>query len=958
MQDNFMDDDDDIEEVDRSVLQGALGFVPHEQEADEDDNHHHHDHDADMHAMHLSLSPTPSHHTLYAYHHHHHHHAPPHQGSVSHLASVVVPDLHMAPTPTPMADLLAALTLNREYQAVLREQIRQVELAQVNNVELQSKIKAHLVHANKATSGRNKSSSSSSSSSTSSSSSSSTPSSSVVNMPASSSSSSSSSSTSLGSSSNIPINSDVQQAGGLSVGSSVAPRITPGTRYFADLDGNTPPENTDAVRKRDHISAVPTFTKFKKWTKEEIAHLAAGVRSMNLKQRYAEVQRRYAEADPDMLEEYNREVEAIKQLSAKELETATEGMDWDALARLHVKSRSGADCKIQWLNIDLPSLNKQAFNKDEDKKLIALAHKYRGHSWENIAQELGSGRSAVQCFRRYQRSLNANMMKSGWTQEDDDKLRDAVRKHGEKNWQQVANHLEGRTGQQCLHRWQKTLNPAIRRGRWSSAEDELLKAAVKHYGPKSWIKICQHVPGRTDVQCRERWVNVLCPDVNKGAWTPEEDSKLDEVAARHPPGAWADVAAEMGSRTDNQCWRRWKYIHRGEQVEEYKKSVQKRKKGLPANFVGREKERSDITAADFDDTLMAPVLEDAVRQPRRRRTTAIAAPIPTPIMPAPVPVPMTVPMTLPMTPMPIPMTSPIPMPIPIPMPMPQGAIPVLQSGYLPNIQPGPLSLDHVHAHGHLVGAASPYETIPSLSSHPLPIPHPHTHTHTHTHTHAHPYHTHHSHSLPLYSDAYHTIPHQDHHHEVPEDSSHTHTHTHIHSDSSLPPAPAPAPTDTTSIPHLPLVYPSPPIYRALYRLVSSLAPYWGQPNASTSSSSSSSTTTTSEPPSNDDDSFLETSPLSSASASGIPLALPHPSTTSSSSSSSSSSAMVPYPGVPAQTFPSTNVFDYVDSPDFQVLSLWFYSLFLLPLHKVMHETGYIPDDTEHIHDLDEDPDRP
>jgi hypothetical protein len=31
----------------------------------------------------------------------------------------------------------------------------------------------------------------------------------------------------------------------------------------------------------------------------------------------------------------------------------------------------------------------------------------------------------------------------------------------------------------------------------------------------------RHVPGRTDVQCRERWVNVLDPGVNCAPWTPE-----------------------------------------------------------------------------------------------------------------------------------------------------------------------------------------------------------------------------------------------------------------------------------------------------------------------------------------------------------------------------------------------------------------------------------------------------
>lgn len=39
-------------------------------------------------------------------------------------------------------------------------------------------------------------------------------------------------------------------------------------------------------------------------------------------------------------------------------------------------------------------------------------------------------------------------MKSKWTAEEDRILTEAVKRFGEKNWQQVANCLHGRTGQQ------------------------------------------------------------------------------------------------------------------------------------------------------------------------------------------------------------------------------------------------------------------------------------------------------------------------------------------------------------------------------------------------------------------------------------------------------------------------------------------------------------------------------
>lgn len=59
-----------------------------------------------------------------------------------------------------------------------------------------------------------------------------------------------------------------------------------------------------------------------------------------------------------------------------------------------------------------------------------------------------------------------------------------------------------------------------------NVREQMLVLAVKAYttqDPKNfpWVKIQMHVPGRTDVQCRERWVNILDPSINAGPWTEE-----------------------------------------------------------------------------------------------------------------------------------------------------------------------------------------------------------------------------------------------------------------------------------------------------------------------------------------------------------------------------------------------------------------------------------------------------
>ena len=53
---------------------------------------------------------------------------------------------------------------------------------------------------------------------------------------------------------------------------------------------------------------------------------------------------------------------------------------------------------------------------------------------------------------RYQRSLNACILKREWTVDEDAQLRTAVEDFGEGNWQLIASVLQGRTGTQCSNR--------------------------------------------------------------------------------------------------------------------------------------------------------------------------------------------------------------------------------------------------------------------------------------------------------------------------------------------------------------------------------------------------------------------------------------------------------------------------------------------------------------------------
>lgn len=94
------------------------------------------------------------------------------------------------------------------------------------------------------------------------------------------------------------------------------------------------------------------------------------------------------------------------------------------------------------------------------------------------------------------------------------------------------------------------------KGSWSEQEDEKLLQLVKKHGPKRWSFIASHLEGRVGKQCRERYLNHLDPRINKKAWTEEEDKIIIELHEKHG-NQWAKISKALEGRTANAIKNHW-----------------------------------------------------------------------------------------------------------------------------------------------------------------------------------------------------------------------------------------------------------------------------------------------------------------------------------------------------------------------------------------------------------------
>ncbi|KAF7310132.1 hypothetical protein MIND_00386600 [Mycena indigotica] len=141
-------------------------------------------------------------------------------------------------------------------------------------------------------------------------------------------------------------------------------------------------------------------------------------------------------------------------------------------------------------------------------------------------------------------SPNKNRARKPWTAEEDRLLRGGVaieegRGSAPSRWMAIAQHVPGRSNKDCRKRWYSKLTADITRGEWAYDEDARLISAVKQCGPR-WCHVAEIVQTRNSDQCAKGWSDTLDPAIDHGAWSESQDNLL--IAAVQEQGTkWSKI---------------------------------------------------------------------------------------------------------------------------------------------------------------------------------------------------------------------------------------------------------------------------------------------------------------------------------------------------------------------------------------------------------------------------------
>ncbi|MCP9259698.1 hypothetical protein DINM_003056 [Dirofilaria immitis] len=369
--------------------------------------------------------------------------------------------------------------------------------------------------------------------------------------------------------------------------------------YFRDSHEMEPPKNEEYELKVFRREYDPLVKEEKKWSIKECQLLSNAVRKslveiriqplIQRKEMFTEkIRTAGQETSAEQIAEWNSTITELERLISYHKNLPENEIllgdysevDWAKIAKVDfLGNRTPRQLRLKWINEQCPRWSKEPWSSHEIQRLKDCAGRW--NNWNVIAERLGTNRTAFQCFVKFRSELDVDNIGRSWTKEEDAQLMTlahCMQVNGKMNWEKISHYMEERSRQQCTIRYRRALDTDIKFGRWDASEDVLLTCSVSRFGTKDWIKVASCVPGRSDSQCRDRWVNVLDKSIKAEPWSVDEVDKLLEDSVRKTMQNWRAFKAsgrefQQCSQLASECrtypFRRfsWKGKYRRQEVE-------------------------------------------------------------------------------------------------------------------------------------------------------------------------------------------------------------------------------------------------------------------------------------------------------------------------------------------------------------------------------------------------------
>lgn len=147
------------------------------------------------------------------------------------------------------------------------------------------------------------------------------------------------------------------------------------------------------------------------------------------------------------------------------------------------------------------------WTKTEDEQLRLAVQELGEKHWTAIALRVPA-RTPIQCLHRWTKTLKPGLVKGPWSRQEDEEMTAWVQQHGTSDWAGCSARVQGRSAKQCRERWTNTLDPNIKKGYWSEQEDEVIFREYRTRGPK-WTEIAKLLPGRPENAIKNRFYSTI-----------------------------------------------------------------------------------------------------------------------------------------------------------------------------------------------------------------------------------------------------------------------------------------------------------------------------------------------------------------------------------------------------------------------------------------------------------------